>query len=336
MPAQQKVGDKLELQLADSGGYQIKELQDYSIDVDLNGTRDFEMSMDAADYDDRIKPGCRIFVPGTEIGGIIGRPGTDSGANKITFSGYTWRGRLTKKIIEPPAGKDYFVAQGEVHTVLKELIEPRFSGLFHVSEKNSGIQVNYQFKRFCNLHDGIVEMLKSVGMRMDIKYNQGAPNGAGWVDIEAVPIVDYSDTEELSQDSQLNFVMEEVYDGVNHLIVAGKGELQERNVIHLYVQKDGTIGKNQYYKGIDEITDVYENTSTDSAELEKDGIEKLKELMNSKSFNMDVESLGIDIAIGDIIGGRDHITGMHMAKPLENIIVTINNGTITKEYKLEG
>lgn len=40
--------------------------------------------------------------------------------------------------------------------------------------------------------------------------------------------------------------------------------------------------------------------------------------------------------IGDIVGGRDYLTGMYMAKPVENIIYEIINDTELKTYKLEG
>ena len=179
-------------------------------------------------------------------------------------------------------------------------------------------------------------MLESIEYRIDIKYNQGEPNGIGWVEIQAMPIIDYTSELELSQDSNLNFNSSDKRNGVNHLIIGGKGELQERNIVHLYVQKDGSIGKNQCYTGIDEVEYFYENTSTDSAEVENAGIDKLKELMDCKTFDMEIEALGIDVAIGDIVGGRDHITGMRMSAHVENIIIKIENGKISKEYKLEG
>lgn len=34
-------------------------------------------------------------------------------------------------------------------------------------------------------------------------------------------------------------------------------------------RKNGSIGKEKYYTGLDEITEVYENTSTETDELEK-------------------------------------------------------------------
>lgn len=326
------------IQLTDKDGRQIKTLLDCGLDMELNdGDRDFEIYLPVANRDDRMKYGCRIFVADTEYGGILGKIGTNTSTDTITWQGYTWRGLLHQKVIVPPSGQDYYTVSGELNTILRNLIEPRFSGVFIVPGENTGVTVtNWKFDRFCTLMDGITKMLKSVGYRPDIKYNQGEPNGCGWVEVQAVPIVDYSDEIELSQDSRLNFTMSDKRNGVNHLIIGGKGDMQDRNIIHLYVQEDGSVGHAQYYTGIDELAYFYENTSADSEEVEKAGTEKLKELMNRKAFDMDIESLGIDVAIGDIVGGRDYITGMSMSAPVENIVVTIENGVLKKEYKLEG
>ena len=62
----------------------------------------------------------------------------------------------------------------------------------------------------------------------------------------------------------------------------------------------------------------------------------MTELMSKKKFGMDVEKLGIDVGIGDIVGGRDYLTGMYGAKPVENITCSITAGVISKEYELEG
>lgn len=326
------------MQLTNPEGRQVKELQDCSLDMELNdGERDFEVTVSAEDYDNSMYYGCRIFASDTEYGGILGKLISSTSDNAITWQGYTWRGMLANKVIVPPDGQDYYTVSGELNAILRDLIEPRFSGVFIVPDADTGITVeNWQFERFCTLLDGIAKLLKSVGYRIDIRYNEGDPNGVGWVEVQAVSIVDYTSELEFSQDSRLNFRATDKRNGVNHLIIGGKGELQERNIIHLYVQEDGSIGKTQYYTGIDEVEYFYENTSTDSADVEKAGIEKLKELMDYKSFDMDIEALGIDVAIGDIVGGRDHITGISMGVPVGNIVITVTDGKVSKEYKLEG
>ena len=195
---------------------------------------------------------------------------------------------------------------------------------------------NYQFDRYCTLLAGITKMLKSVGYKLHIEYIQQERGQPGYVELSAVPIVDYSERLELSQDSRLNFVFDEMKNGVNHLICLGKGELQDRQVIDLYVGENGSIGTMQYYTGIQEVAETYEDTSSESNELEEKGREKLQELMNSTSFSMDVESLDMEVEIGDIIGGRDYVTGMYAAKPIAKKIYKVEGGKTSLEYEIEG
>ena len=311
-------------------------IKDANVTVDLNGNRNFSVQIARSNWYEELTFSSLIYIMGTEYGGIIGEVLTDTTLDYVELKGLTWRGRLAKKIIQPPAGSDYKTVSGELHTVMKSLIEPEFDGLFVVSQENTGVTVsNYKFDRYCTLLDGLTKMLKSKGYRLKLTF-QREENEPGYLYIEAVPIVDYSDQIELSQDCQLNYTMDDKRDGVNHLIVTGKGELQDRNVLHLYVQEDGNLGKTQYYIGLQEIAEVYENTSTEIDELEEASIEKLQELMNKKTFKMDVAALGIDVDIGDIVGGRDYLTGMYMAKPVENIIYELTGDVESKNYKLEG
>jgi hypothetical protein len=322
--------------LANKNLRELGEIKDANVSVDLNGKRTFSVQIARSNWREELTFSSLIYIMGTEYGGIIGEVLTDTTLDYVELKGLTWRGRLAKKIIQPPAGSDYKVVSGELHTVMKSLIEPEFDGLFVVSQRDTGVSVsNYQFDRYCTLLDGLTKMLKSKGYRLQLTFRR-EQNEPGYLYIEAVPIVDYSNRIELSRDCQLNYTMDDKRDGVNHLIVTGKGELQDRNVFHLYVQKNGSIGKTQYYTGLQEIAEVYENTSTETDELEETSREKLQELMNKKTFKMDVAALGIDVNIGDIVGGRDYLTGMYMAKPVENITYELINDVESKTYKLEG
>lgn len=322
--------------LANENLRELGAIKDANVTVDLNGDRTFSVQIARSNWRPELTFSSLIYIMGTEYGGIIGEALTDTTLDYVELKGLSWRGRLAKKIIQPPTGSDYKVVSGELHTVMKELIEPEFDGLFVVSQEDTGISVNnYQFDRYCTLYDGLVKMLKSKWCRLQLSFRreQGEP---GYLFVEAVPIVDFSNRIELSRDCQLNYTMDDKRDGVNHLIVAGKGELQDRNVLHLYVQEDGSIGTQQYYTGLQEIAEIYENTSTETDELWSKSAERLQELMNKKTFRMDVAKLGLDIGIGDIVGGRDYLTGMYMAKPVENIVYELIGDVESKTYKLEG
>lgn len=322
--------------LANSDLREMGAVKDANLTVDLNGNRNFSLQIARSYWQPEMTFSSLIYILGTEYGGIIGEVLTDTTLDYVELKGLSWRGRLAKKIIEPPAGSDHKTVSGELHTIMKELIEPEFDGLFVVSGKDTGVTVsNYQFDRYCTLLDGLNKMLKSKWHRLRLSFRR-EQNEPGYLYVEAVPITDFSNRIELSRDCKLNYTMGDKRDGVNHLIVTGKGELQDRNILHLYMQENGEIGTEQYYTGLQEIAEVYENTSTETDELMSVAEERFRSLMGKKTFQMDVAKMGMDVEIGDIVGGRDYLTGMYMAKPVENIIYEIINDTELKTYKLEG
>lgn len=330
--------DQRQLILADRNLRDIKPVMDADADIAVGADEnDYEIKIRRDKWDKQYEYGNLFYIKNTEFGGIIGGKKINTAEDTISLYGRTWRGMLDKKIIRPPAGQDYRKVSGELNTVLNTLVTEQFGDYFVVSQNDTGVSVtNYQFDRYCILSAGIVKMLKSVGHKLHIEYIQQERGQPGYVELSAVPIVDYSEQIELSQDSRLNFVFDETKNGVNHLICLGKGELQDRKVIDLYVGRNGSIVKTQYYTGIQEVAETYEDTSAESDELEERGREKLQELMNSTKFSMDVESLGMEVEIGDIIGGRDYVTGMYAAKPIEKKIYKLSDGIVSIEYEIEG
>lgn len=329
--------DPKQLILADQNLRDICPVMDSGIDIAIGEENNYEIKVRRDKWRPEYTFGNAFYVKETEYGGIIGEVNTNTAEDTISLLGRTWRGVLDKKIIRPPAGQDYKKVSGELNTVLGELITEQFDDYFVVSQDDTGVSLtNYQFDRYCTLLSGINKMLKSVEYRLKIRYVQQERGQPGYVELSAVPIVDYSEQIELSQDSKLNFTFRNKRNGVNHLICLGKGELQDRQVIDLYVQDDGSIGSEQYYTGIQEIAAVYEDTSSETDELEEKGREKLQELMNSTSFSMDVETLNMDVAIGDIIGGRDYLTGLYAKKPIAKKIYKVEDGKTSLEYGIEG
>lgn len=312
---------------------------DYSIemDMDLGDTNDFAFEMKLAAWDkEKMNYGFIIALPNTEYGGMVGDIQSSTGSAKVTLTGDTWRGMLEKKIIEPPANQEYKKVSGELNSILKSLMSGQFGDLFLVSQKDTGVSVeNYQFRRYCTLLDGIEDMLSSVKYRLDIQYKQGGMGVPGWVEVQAVPIEDFSEQKEYNQDNRINFIARDYRRGINHLICAGTGEGADRTVLHLYVQKDGTIGNNRFYTGLDERVALYSYTSqSDVEQLRKDGIKRLQELMNYKEFGMKVSD--VDLSIGDIVSGRDFVTGILVQKPVVQKILKIQKGKIKVEYILKG
>ena len=322
------------LTAASKEGKEIGYLESVELDAEIGeGKSDFELTLNMKDTD-VLHYGCRIYVLETEFGGLAEKMKVSTKTNKITWSGETWRGLLVKKILEPPENEDHIILNGELNECIEQLVGDKFGSLFIVDRENTGVMLkNHKVERFTTLYDAIMKFLGEKGYRLNITYKkpEGPENGAVW--LKAEPITDYSNIE-YSQDYDVNFDVTDNRRGINHLICAGEGQNQERIVLHLYVQKDGSIGKTQYYKGIDERAALYSFTSADVTKLEEDGIKRLKELQNSKEDNVAVDNE--DFELGDIIGGYEQITETEVRKPIIRKILKISNGKATIEYKVKG
>lgn len=326
-----------ELILADPAGNEVRAILDAEVDLEIGEVNEFEITVSRVGFEDDIPDLSRIFNPGTEFGGLVRRVKTSTLNNTVTMGGYTWRGLLDKKIIQPDTGDDYATATGELNAILWGMVEPEFDGLFVASTEDTGVTVTgYQFDRYCTLHDGLMKMLKSVGYKLHLEYKQGTEGNPGYVEVSAVPIVDYSEQVELSGDMRLDFSAAVVRDGVNHLICLGEGELADRVVLHLYVQADGSIGTTQYYTGIEEVTDVYDFPGADATTLEEYAREAFTDVQSYQSFEMNLDRLELDAEIGDTVGGRDYITGISMTKPITGKVWTFQNQIDKVEYAIEG
>lgn len=317
--------------VADVNGKELRDLLFSSYDFEV-GTEEnsFQIEIKRSEYE-YIPDRARLYIPGTEYGGLFRRMETSTKHDTISPGGITWRGMMQKKIIEPESGADYAYDSGELNAIIKARVEDALPDLFIGSEEETGVSVSsYQYDRYCTLHDGLSKMLKSVGYRLNIAYSQTDKA----VVVSAVPIEDYSSDIQFSSDMRLNYFMHMEGDSVNHLICLGSGELADRTVYHLYIDEDGTIGTTQYYTGIEEITEVYDYAGAELTDLIQGGIEHFREITNTNVFEITVDP-DTEIAIGDIVGGKDYLSGMTMTAPIAGKIVKWEKGFRTIEYRIE-
>lgn len=306
------------------------------VDLDTGDSNDFEVTVVASEWNPgTLGYGCRLYIPNTEYGGIIQDIESVTATGNVILRGDTWRGMLAYRIIEPPTGQNHLALSGELNDVIRELIGDRFGCLFYVPEIDTGITVsNWQVDRYVTLYAALMKLVDAFGYRLNISYIQPEGLEYGYVSIQAVPIIDYSDQQEYSMEGNIHVDIRDCRNGVNHLVCAGEGENQQRAVIHLYVQQDGSIGETQYYFGQDEKAQVYIYTSADVTQLKEDGTKRLKDLMNYKKCEMTVED--IDLELGDIVSGYDEITDTQVRKPIVRKILKVQDGNTTIDYKVEG
>lgn len=300
-------------------------LSTYALDLSFGASENnFELTVGSDEA--TIDFGAAVYMEGTEYGGLVGGIKTSTDGEMVTYKGRTWHGILNSKVIQPDEGEAYLVASGDAHEVLTFLLDRLgLSGLFVVAEGLSGVYVSeYQFHRYCKAYDGIQAMLKKNGAKLKIAWEDSA------VHLSAVPVVDYTDDPVDGDMATLNVELNK--HKVNHLICLGKGDLAEREVIHLYVDQFGRIGDVQYYTGLDEITDTYDYSL--SEDLKEDGIKHLTELQNEDKAEIDLlETEGLSYDIGDLVGATEYKSGVSVSAAVTQKIVKINNGVVSTEYK---
>lgn len=304
-------------------------MKDYTFDLAFGmDENDFECKIDAANH--CCKEEYYLYIEGTEYGGIVDSIQVDTNANEITYMGRTWHGIISSKIICPSTGEDYLTVSGEANSVIASLITRLgLSELFKASTDDSGITIKtYQIDRYIDGYKGIIKVLKSAKAKLHIEFKEG------YVILSAVPAVDYSKDEQFDAD-QIDFKIKQNFKPINHVICLGKGELKEREVVHLYADEDGNISTTQHFTGVNEIVEVYENVNAESSDILKEkGGEKITASWNSNEVEYSFQSNDEYYEIGDIIGAKERITGIEVAERVTKKIISINNNSINISYKV--
>jgi len=303
----------------------------YSFDMSFGASEnDFEMKVGVEEP--TLDFGAFAYFEGTEYGGIVDARKTGTDEDTVTYYGRTWHGMMNSKVIEPDAGADYLIVSGEANEVIAQLVERLGLGdLFVASTAQSGVTIkNYQFHRYCLGYEGICDMLADNGGKLKLIWVDRA------VVLSAEPIVDY--TNYPIDDDIAALTVAQYGKKTNHLICLGQGELAAREVIHLYIDQFGRVGDTQYYKGLDEITAVYDNSNPESSEeLRKEGIKQLKEMIDIDSADISIlEDADLTYDIGDIVGASDLRSGVTVTAKVTQKIVRINNGVVSTDYKTGG
>lgn len=327
----------MDLIYTDTSHTEIGYLKRCEIDMELgSGTssrakNDFIITIPIDMMPAEINQGSLIYEAGTEFGGIVNGIGADTSISKATIYGTLWRGVIAQKIICPPQGQAYYQARGEANKAISALIDQQFDGLIVADTELSNISVYHDF-RYTNLLESLEKMLAEQKARLDIKtvYMNKQIRAV----VSAVPVNNYSNEIELSNDYGITLSAKKIRNGVNHVICLGKGELTDRTVIHLYKQENGVITTDPTHavQGADERVITYDYSS---AETEDDLIEGGKKKLTEKC---DEESLSIAISanveIGDIVAARERITGIYMQKAVTQKIAKGYIDRVKIDYKV--
>lgn len=290
----------------------------FDITTDLEYlTNEFELTMTLPDCAEDLLwsengNSTMIFAEGTEFGGIITGSETNLDSNEITYSGWTWRGMLQNYIIEPPAGQAYLTVSGNLADIINSLPMPSYME----AAATTYTTASYQFNRYVTTYKGVTQLLASVNPSLRLSFSFESNADSGTVTINIVEARDLTDLIELSQDYG-RIALQITYDSTTprHLICLGAGELQEREVIHLYADSDWNISQTPVANAYP--TETYDYSS--SSDLLADGIKHFEELIaNHEQIEVSIDGLGVQLS--DIIAAKDNLTGEAVTAEITSII----------------
>jgi len=321
----------VDLIITDSNHVDARSAADFTLDCAWGKEEnDFELVMSGAST---IDAGAYIYVDGSECGGVVDamEDQLTSGVSTLTYSGRTWHGVLANKILEPDRGKDYLTVSGTASTVIGSLISRvGLDGVFDaVDSPTAGAQTikSYRFDRYTDCYTGLRKMCAANGLKLRLAYTSGQVN------IWAEPVAHYGD----SIDSDLiDFDATRTWRKPNHLIGLGKGDLAARVVVHWYADAKGTVSQTQSLRGVDEITQVYDYSSAETAELNTKTKEKLQDLQSEGDVRVTVrDDANVVFDVGDTVTARDNLTGITVNASIVKKIVKVSGGVMSVDYEAE-
>lgn len=315
----------VDLICADENGVPFHAVSDCVLDCAWgSGENDFELTL----YDGTVLPDRGlVYVDGTEVGGIVDhmKDELSDGVSVVTYSGRSWHGMLAGKVLQPDSGQDYLKVSGPVNQVLSNLLARiGLADVFKVRADSTKTIPTFRFDRYCTAYDGIRRMLAA----NDLKLMFQEVDGTIWM--YAMPVVAHDDT----VDSDLvDFSITKDYRRTNHMIGLGKGDLRNRLVVHYYADGSGKVSNTRTFDGRDEIAAVYDYSSAEKDELDKQTKKQLQDLQGAGAVDVTVHD-GLSLDVGDRVAGCDHVTGLTVTAVVLKKIVKLSGGLLSVSYEV--
>lgn len=313
--------------VADASGRDMFAVTDYELDAAWgSGEQDFSLNFerDSAGRERTLSGGELVYIDGTEVGGVVDFFDSSTADGSMTYSGRTWHGVLSRKVVMPPAAGGNVVLAGDANAVLRDLLSRcSLGGSFAVRPGRAGIDVPpYEVERFGDAYSAAKAALASAGARLAMGRPQGGP-----VEMWA----EAADMRQASGDV-VDMTVTRVHRAVNHLVCAGTGQGGERAVVHLYADAEGRVSRTQTLFGVDEIAELYDYTTADEAELVKDGTKRLAGYQAQGGTELQLDSDRV-WHVGDAVRGVDVRTGTEATATVTKVICKASGGAMTWDYE---
>lgn len=291
-------------------------LRDYKLDLEtgLGTDNDFDLSVPVPIY-----AGDVVWCPGTGFGGVVDddMPSMSDGVESISYHGRTWEGVLDANVTKPPAGESHMVVSGDPEKCLSDLLSACGVGEpFRVSAGAVG-SVEYTVPRFATLYEAMVGALSSAGLALRVRCLDGT------VELSA------REPSVIDESSGVGYRATRGHRPVNHLVVLGKGEMQDREVLDLYADEDGAVSGSQTLFGLDHRADVYELSNEEGTALEEAGRKRLAELYEQRDETEIVIPRGVEVSVGDTLSATSPRYAVRASAVVTGVVVVATNGTVS-------
>lgn len=286
----------------------------------------FSITINDAEWaSNRVPIGGYIYSPHTEFGGQITLIRHSTSEHTITMEGPTWRGLLFQKVIEPPSGQAYLTFEDvDILSVVRTVIGNKFGSLFTVASGSYGKNVTVNF-RYQTIAGGLHKLLRENGLRLKLEFD----NIVHTVNVGVESVGDMTDSIELSQDYGIDLTSTQGNTEVtNHCIALGQGNLENRTRIDVYRVGTEYFTNKPASLSVEQLrTIVYDYPNAESnEELLNGAIDRLQETAPANEIKLDEVDLGESVSLGDLIGIRDRLTGMHGTAEVVGKICSVSDG----------
>lgn len=331
------VPSKVELTYTDASFHDVGLIEPYDGDFAYgNSENDFSVDTTGGSIPE---VGAMMYAEGSDVGGIVTGYSSDAAMGTFSVVGDTWTGVLDRRVVGPDSGSDYLALSGDVRDIVAALVSRAgLTGLFRVAEGRTGITASHTFTGSTSSEQQDAGRYMGAWTAIwQVCVDHGCKCRFAWSDVERRVIVtvarlaDYTDDE--AQSAGLATVGVSIRRPTNHLVCLGKGDLKAREVLHLYVDRSGNVSTSQSIKGVDEIAEVYDDSSAEGDKLRKDGTKKLRELWQaSQEVTVKSGTTSADFDLGDVIGGTDPWSGLTARAIVTKKVASFKQGTPTYTY----
>lgn len=283
--------------------------------------------------------GAMMYAEGSDVGGIVTGYSSDAAMGTFSIVGDTWTGVLDRRVVGPDSGSDYLTLSGDVRDIVASLVSRAgLADLFRVADGGTGIKASHTFTGSTSSEQQDAGRYMGAWAAIwQACVDHGCKCSLAWSETERRVIVtvsrrsDYTDDE--AQSAGLATVGVSLRRPTNHLVCLGKGDLRAREVLHLYADSSGNVSTTQTIKGVDEIADVYDDSSAEGDKLRADGTKKLREAwQSSQEVTVKSGTTSATFDLGDVIGGTDPWSGLTARAIVTKKVASFKQGAMTYTY----